>query len=133
MAEIAPLDDWVSEVLTTWGISGRTAFKARLCITEVVTNTIENADANLDDDIAVTLSRVAGNLQIEIVDRSQPFDPGAYILPAVPSSLDAIDGGGNGLRLFQAYARNIHYETDGRLNRLQICVPCEHARDARSS
>lgn len=122
-AQIPVLDDWIEGVMAAWGASQRTAFAARLCVAEIVTNTIEHGGVRRDGDIAVTLRRDDGGVDIEIADTGRAFDPTAAALAPLPSSVETAEAGGLGIRLVRTYARDITYRSDDTGNRLRLRIP----------
>jgi len=123
--EIGALDCWIEAVGARWGASRRTVFRARLCVADLAANVLEHgvAKANAGPDrITVTLDRCADGIKIEFVDTRGPFDPTRAVAAAPAASLESADPRGRGLRLLQAYARDLAYSRDGARNRVTFRI-----------
>jgi len=123
--EIGALDCWIEAVGARWGASARTVVGARLCVAELAANVLEHGVAKADagpDRITVTLGRCADGIKIEFVDTRGPFDPTRAVAAAPAASLESADPRGRGLRLLQAYARDLAYSRDGARNRVTFRI-----------
>jgi len=123
--EISALDCWIEAVGARWGACARTVFGARLCVAELAANALEHAVANADgvpDHITVALDRCADGIKVEFIDTRGPFDPTREVAGAPAVNLESADPRGRGLRLLQAYARDLAYRRDGLWNRVTFRI-----------
>jgi anti-sigma regulatory factor (Ser/Thr protein kinase) len=123
--EIGALDCWIEAVGVRWGASARSVFGARLCVAELAANVLEHGIAKADggpDHITVTLDRCDDEIKIEFVDTRGPFDPTRQVAAAPAANLESVDPRGRGLRLLQAYARDLSYSRDGTRNRVTFRI-----------
>ena len=103
---VTAIDTWVEQIGSNWSLSERTVFGARLCIAELAANVLEHgATRSKDDQITITIDRMNDGIEVEFLDSCERFDP------TVPRSLPAESdtGGGHGLLLLRAYARDLSY------------------------
>ena len=94
---------------------------ARLCIIveELITNLCEHGICDSEREIGLELSLRDAALTLVIEDNGSPFDPRlAGSETAVPER-----GGGAGLRLVNAWAEIVSYETRNGRNRLELLLP----------
>ncbi len=103
-----------------------------LCLTELVTNVISYAyptDETRQESRRVTVyyTFMTAELRFEIVDQGIAFDPASYVPPALPTSLEAAEIGGRGLRLVHQYVGSMHYRREGRDNHLELSFPMQAA------
>jgi anti-sigma regulatory factor (Ser/Thr protein kinase) len=123
--EISALDCWVEAVGVRLGASALSVTGARLCVAELASNVLEHGIAKTDavpDHITVTLDRCVDGIKIEFVDTRSPFDPTRQVAAAPAASLESADPRGRGLRLLQAYARDLSYSRDGTRNRVTFRI-----------
>jgi anti-sigma regulatory factor (Ser/Thr protein kinase) len=127
--EISAVDTWIEEVGNRWGLDERTAFGARLCVAEIATNVLEHGGSSAQPaEIAVTLRRRGGGLDVDIADSGRPFDPTTKPDTALPETLEEAAIGGLGLRLVRAYASEIAYHHDGVRNHHRLHLPATASR-----
>jgi anti-sigma regulatory factor (Ser/Thr protein kinase) len=120
---IGTIDEWVEAVCRAWTIDGRTLFAARLCVSELATNTIEHGvPAAANDTIEVTLSRRGDGVGITLADSRAPFDPTAAPPRTLPTSLEEAEIGGRGILLVRAYAPDLAYRHEGSRNHLSLTI-----------
>ena len=127
--EIGALDCWIEAVGVRLGASAISVFGARLCIAELAANVLEHGIAQADggaDQITVKVDRCDDEIKIEFVDTRGPFDPTREVASAPAASLESLDPRGRGLRLVQAYARDLCYSRDGTCNRVTFSVVSAH-------
>jgi len=123
--EIGALDCWIEAVGARWGASTRSVIGARLCVAELAANVLEHGTAKADggpDHMTVTLDRRDGEITVEFVDTRGAFDPTRPVAAAPAASLESADPRGRGLRLLQAYARDLSYRRDGMRNRVTFKI-----------
>ncbi len=119
---LAEIDSWLEQAGGAWGLPGDVAFRARVCVAEILANLLEHGRSRPDgDDIRITLRPVPPALELEICDSGRPFDPTvrARAAAAAPAS-DML--GGRGLRLLGAYASDMSYWRAGKWNVLSLRV-----------
>lgn len=122
-AEIGAIDDWVAQIGRAWGEGERTVFRARLCIAELAANVLEHAvPKSGSGPIVVTLRHLNDGIGIEFRDSCAPFDPRAQVAATSEASTDSARDGGRGLRLLQAYAKELSHCHDGSGNRVTLKI-----------
>ncbi|MDK3160594.1 ATP-binding protein [Kamptonema cortianum] len=108
LQEIAAACDFVVDAARSAGFDDTALHHCWLAVDEACTNIIEHGYAGSADDsapIEITVRFTAGELVIEIVDRSPAFDPLSQPEPDLQSFLDDINPGGVG--------RILHPQSDG--------------------
>jgi anti-sigma regulatory factor (Ser/Thr protein kinase) len=132
--EISALDCWIEAVGARWAANARTVFGARVCVAELAANVLEHAIPNANgvpDHIIVGLARCAYGIEVEFIDTRGPFDPTRKVAGAPVVNIESINPRGRGLRLLQAYARDLSYSRNGASNRITFrIVSDDRARHA---
>lgn len=101
-------------------LSASATFGLQLCLEEAVSNIIRHGIAPAErPEILVMLAETEDRITAEIEDEGQPFDPGQFNREQRPPSI-AESAGGFGIPLMLRFAATIHYERDGRRNRLTL-------------
>ncbi|WP_430741955.1 ATP-binding protein [Sphingomonas hankyongi] len=100
--------------------------KLAVVVEELVTNLYEHGGLGPDDEVILELALQGGDVVLVLRDSAKPFDPSAgETEQAIPSR-----GGGAGLRLLRAWARQIEYGRSECGNRLEARMPA-HFKPAR--
>jgi anti-sigma regulatory factor (Ser/Thr protein kinase) len=116
---VTAIDCWIESVAAQWGLSERVAFGARLCVAELAANVLEHGvPRSREDQIVIKLDRLRDGIEVEFADSRERFNP--TVAPAPVD--DAVNGGGRGLLLLHANARDLTYVTDDRYNRTRFTV-----------
>jgi serine/threonine-protein kinase RsbW len=108
---VASVDDWVERLASQWGVDGDTAYKARLCISELAANLIMHDDKTPGPTFVVTLVRNGRDASVEFTDNGNPFDPTASTAHE-PSAAGTPRIGGLGLHLIRSYASRVVYKRE---------------------
>lgn len=118
LQEIAAACDFVVDAARSAGFDDTALHHCRLAVDEACTNIIEHGYAGSADDsapIEITVRFTAGELVIEIVDRSPAFDPLSQPEPDLQSFLDDINPGGWGVFFIRKVMDRVEYHhADGR-------------------
>jgi anti-sigma regulatory factor (Ser/Thr protein kinase) len=116
---VTAIDTWVEQIGSNWGLSERTVFGARLCLAELAANVLEHGTTrSKDDQITITIDRMTDGIEVEFLDSCERFDPTAP--QSLPEESDS--GGGRGLLLLRAYARDLSYVADPCYNRTNFKI-----------
>jgi len=121
LAAMAPLTAWVDKLAERHGFSRKVAFAARLCLEEAISNAIRHGyHEQAGSEVRVRFSGgEAGHAVFTVDDDAPPFDPLAQAeRPAIGP--DAVELGGQGIRLMRAFAASLRYEATATGNRLRI-------------
>ena len=99
---------------------------ARLCIVieELLANLYDHSGLTEADEVGLALACDPDGISVSITDPGRPFDPRS----ARPTAESAQRGGGAGIRLVQAWADLISYDSSPNGNRLELLLP--HKRDS---
>jgi serine/threonine-protein kinase RsbW len=119
---LADIDGWIEHAASAWRLPEEVAFRARVCVAEVLANLLQHGRARQDgDDIQITLRPCPPALDVEIADSGRPFDPTACAVAAAAAPASEVLGG-RGLRLLGAYASGMSYRRSNRWNILSLRV-----------
>jgi serine/threonine-protein kinase RsbW len=112
---IAEREDWPPKV----------SFGLVLSLDEALTNVVSyaftagTADGNAPA-VTLTLRREGSDLQLEIVDNGQPYDPTLVTPPPIATDLDEAEIGGHGVRLIRHYIKGLAYRHEQGQNHLAL-------------
>ena len=113
------MNDWLGEVFGAMDAPETTAQAAKLCLNELVANTIlYGYPGGEEGRIEVTVDYADGALHVTIADDGIPFDPLAAPEAAPMTGLEDARIGGFGIKLFRESSRSARYERSGGRNRL---------------
>jgi anti-sigma regulatory factor (Ser/Thr protein kinase) len=125
--ELERLSRWIANLSEAHHLLPRLASHVELCLTEIVTNIISHAYAQITpptDAVIVSFARQNAQVVVQVEDGGVAFDPVAHVLTALPISLDDARIGGNGLRLVRQLADRLDYRREGAVNRLTMVFLC---------
>src|SRR5262245_21485405 len=108
---IVEIDNWIEDAGKRWGIDERTVFRARICMSELVSNAVEHGHASPESAIDLELRHRPPGLEIELSDAGNAFDP---VTATVTTNSEYL--GGRGLLLVRSYAKTISYRRNGSRN-----------------
>lgn len=115
------LNDWYADQIARHGIAEPLAGNMKLCLNELVTNTVSYGFADTPAPrLSVTLVAQDGALQAEIVDNGTPFDPLAAEPAAPMDGIDTLQIGGFGIKLVRETASDLSYAREAGENRLTV-------------
>lgn len=124
---ITAMDTWVEQIASRLGLSEKAAFSARLCIAELAANVLEHGVVrSRDDHMILAIDRVCDGIEVEFLDTRESFDPTV----TQPSAQPRANGGGRGLALVRAYARDLTYVAAADYNRTTFKVTSVEALSA---
>jgi serine phosphatase RsbU (regulator of sigma subunit)/anti-sigma regulatory factor (Ser/Thr protein kinase) len=113
--------DLVRELGAESGMDEDDLFRADLCLTEALTNSIVHGGKDAQSPETEIVCEVAGNwLRCRISDSGEPFDPASAEPPPLPTSLAA--EGGAGIRLLHRFAEECQYERRAGRNVLTFVI-----------
>jgi len=119
---------WLEHFADAHALPAQVVFRLDLVLTEAVTNVLDHAyPAN-----AMGLIELIGNvgeeeIQIDLIDDGQPFDPVALAPIVLPKSLDDATPGGLGVHLIRRYTSRLEYRREGARNKLRLWLPIQPA------
>jgi len=114
--ELRRLYAWLHEILGD-NVPEDTLFALDLGLHEAVANAMTHG---FPHTIVVTLRHLEDRVEIEIEDDGIPFDPAAVSPPPLPSRLEDVVPGGNGIRLMRRFLDGISYERSPGRNHLVL-------------
>jgi anti-sigma regulatory factor (Ser/Thr protein kinase) len=119
LSEVARLNDWLAGLFAAGGIPESAAQAAKLCLNELVANTIlygypDGRAGRID----VSLAPAEGALRVTIEDDGIAFDPLAAPEARPMTGLDDARIGGFGIKLFRESSHSAGYTRSGGRNRL---------------
>ena len=92
-----------------------------LCVEEVLSNVIRHGlRGEGEDEVWVRADLAAGEIEIQIEDNGEPFDPLSYPTPRLDVPLQQRRTGGLGIHLVRQLMDRISYERSGGRNRLSM-------------
>jgi anti-sigma regulatory factor (Ser/Thr protein kinase) len=123
IGELEHLNQWLESLFERDRLPSQLSFRVDLCLTEIVTNVISYGYATGQaplEAVTVRYCLTPTELVCEVVDRGVAFDPTTYVSTPLPTSLDAAEVGGQGLRLVHQYVGSMHYQRDDQGNLLEL-------------
>lgn len=115
------MNAWLGEVFARERIPDAAAQAARLCLNELVANTVlYGYPEGQDGRIAVTVEPRGDGLSIVIEDDGIAFDPLSAPEALPMTGIDDARIGGFGIKLFRESSREARYERSGGRNRLSF-------------
>ena len=126
---VARAVQWIEGIARRDGWPARSAFALTLCLDEALTNIVSYAFDPPARAPAVRLfcRRAGPNIELELRDNGQPYDPTAAKPAPLASSLDEASIGGHGVRLMRHYLQSFAYRREGNCNCLTMTVVSRHA------
>jgi len=125
LESLAPLAQAVEGFLERESLPSKLAFQLNLVLDELLTNTINYGFENdgrppAERHIAVRLWREGEDLVMVLEDDAAAFNPLDAPPPDLDKSLEERRIGGLGIHLVRNVMDQLHYERDGRMNRLTL-------------
>ena len=122
LSEIARVPPWLESLAALHAIPSRTQFAMDLCLEEVLSNIIRHGyGGESSHEIVIRYqNRRNGFFALIVEDGAPLFNPLTVPSPPVPSTLEDISGGGQGIRLLKQSADAIEHEPMSNGNRLTI-------------
>jgi serine/threonine-protein kinase RsbW len=130
MSEAALLSDWVERIGAAHHLPEATVFAARLCLEELVANTILHGHGgDCDSEITVSFEQLPeGDCRFVMEDHARPFDPAAAPLPPALDSVGEMRVGGQGLRLVREFASRLEHHAQPGGNRVLLTFQLPSSR-----
>ncbi|MCO6449144.1 MAG: ATP-binding protein [Caldilineales bacterium] len=106
---------YVDECCASWHVNADAQFAIRLAVEEAATNIIEHAYNGAGDGLEITCRLDGRDVQVELRDWGQPFDPGNVARPDVTAELAERPIGGLGIHFMQQLMDEVRFsfESDG--------------------
>jgi anti-sigma regulatory factor (Ser/Thr protein kinase) len=127
LTELTRVQPWIDALADQYGFGEDKRFAMHLCVEEALANVVMHGYGNEPGHPIVMRSSVSGNnLLLVIEDRAPafvPVDPGGRGEATAAINLEAIEPGGNGIRLLYRFAGSVAYERLAEGNRLTIGFP----------
>ncbi len=117
---LAPLGDFVKAAAAAAGLDPKAAYRLRLAVVELVTNSVTHgyAESGTTGPVRLTADVTPDALVVTVEDDAPPFDPSAAPPPDdLDRPLEERDIGGLGVYLVLQEVDEYRYERAGRANR----------------
>jgi anti-sigma regulatory factor (Ser/Thr protein kinase) len=98
------------DFLVAGGVTSRSRERVALVLEEALMNLVMHGariGGVRSASFQIRLNEAA--IELKVLDDGLPFDPREQVLPALATSLESAAPGGQGLRLMQRFARELHY------------------------
>ena len=119
LSELGRVNQSLTEFGQRHGLAPKVVHDLNLALEEILTNTISYGYTdNREHEIKVRLSMQPGEVQAEVEDDGQPFDPLAVPEPDTAKSLEERTIGGLGIHLVRKLMDNLEYKRQGERNLL---------------
>jgi anti-sigma regulatory factor (Ser/Thr protein kinase) len=120
--------EWLERFADVHALPAQVVFRLDLVLTEAVTNVLDHAYLDhATGRIELIGSVDEGDVQIDLIDDGQPFDPTARAPVVLPRSLDEATPGGLGIHLIHQYTSRLEYRRDDARNVLRFRLPIQPA------
>lgn len=120
LSDLAQVSPWVAELAAEYAIPPETRFAIELCLEEALSNSVRHGyHSEPGHGLAVEFSCSDSDLIFVVEDSAPPFEP-KKPAAAAPADLDAVEPGGQGIRLMFQFARSVEYERSAGTNRLRL-------------
>jgi anti-sigma regulatory factor (Ser/Thr protein kinase) len=127
LTELSRVEPWIEALADRYGFAENARFAMHLCLEEALANVVLHGYRSEAGHPIVLRASVSGEtLVLTIDDKAPHFAPTEPTPPheaAKPASLEAIEPGGNGIRLLHRFAGSLRYERLPDGNRLTIGFP----------
>ncbi|MGA9063277.1 MAG: ATP-binding protein [Terracidiphilus sp.] len=123
--DLALLWPWIEALAAAYAIPANTQFAIHLCLEEALSNIIRHGYRS-EPNHSITVDcgpAAAHDLIFTVEDQAPPFDPlapSAVEQAPIPSSIDRLQPGGQGIRLLRKFAGSLAYQRLAGGNRLII-------------
>ena len=119
---------WLEHFADDYALPAQVVFRLDLVLTEAVTNVLDHAyQANAMGRIELIGNVGEDEIQIDLIDDGQPFDPTARAPVVLPKSLDEATPGGLGVHLISRYTSRLEYRRQDARNMLRLWLPIQPA------
>jgi serine/threonine-protein kinase RsbW len=121
LPEVGRLNDWLAGVLAGDGLSPAAADACKLCLNELVANTVlYGYPDGKEGRIVVSVDRQGEAFAVLLEDDGIAFDPLSAPEARPMQGLEDARIGGFGIKLFRESSREARYERSGGRNRLSF-------------
>ena len=119
--QLPDLENWVEQLALEFLLPPPLVQRIDICLTELVSNVISYGYPNGGlGTVRIRFWRQPEQIVIRIDDDATSFDPTAYVLPGLPSSLADATSGGRGIRLVRHFTDELHHVTAAAGNQLTL-------------
>lgn len=127
ISELARIPPWIEHLAAMHAIPVETQFAMNLCLEEALSNIVRHGYADAPGHIISIryLMPRSGVFRFVLADEAPHFNPVEAVLPPIPSSLDNLQVGGQGIRLMRQFADSLKYEAAPKGNRLCLTFIAE--------
>ena len=120
-AELEKLGTWLRAFAGEHGLFEVDIHAVELVLEELLLNVIAHGhEDDCEHFIAMRLSAIGADLQIEVEDDGRAFDPADAPLPDLDASVETRTFGGLGLHLVRSFVDELSYCRSGELNLLTL-------------
>lgn len=126
LEDLALVWPWVEALAVRYSVPADTQFAIQLCLEEALSNVIRHGyHGQPNHSIAIECAPAAGELVFTVEDQAPPFDPFAAAPATVPTSIQELEPGGQGIRLMRKFASRLDYQQlpDGNRLTLAFAIP----------
>jgi len=119
--QLPDLQHWVEKLALEFLLPPPLVQRIDICLTELVSNVICYGYPNGEPGtVRICFWHQPEQIVIRIDDDATSFDPTAYVLPGLPSSLADATPGGRGIRLVRHFTDELHHVTGPAGNQLTL-------------
>jgi len=120
LADLSRVSPWVGELAAAYSIADRTRFAIEVCLEEVLSNIVRHGYAGeAGHGMTVDFVNAGGKMKFVVEDHAEPFEP-TRPDDVIPTDLEVIEAGGEGLRLLYRFAGSVEYERLANGNRVTL-------------
>ena len=109
MEQLAGIHDFVDQAAADLGLGEDDTFACRLAADEAAANAFEHAYAGRPGKVEVSISCVSHDIQLEVRNWGQPFDPAAIAEPSIDRPLEERQVGGLGIFLMRKFMDEVSF------------------------
>ena len=118
---IAATSDWLQGLAREFNLTHEDLYRIDLCLAELVTNVVSYAEAQYaDTPLEVHAVIEQQRITLTVIDSAQAFDPRSAQAPAVASTIEKLQVGGQGIHLVREFSDACSYERTNGQNRFQL-------------
>jgi anti-sigma regulatory factor (Ser/Thr protein kinase) len=122
LAELARVNERVTELLAHHGVDESVVYAAQLALEEALSNVIRHGyDDRGPHEITVVVRALPG-VEIQVIDDGREFDPIAAPEPDLDQSLAERRPGGLGIHLLRSFVSEMRYERIADRNALSMHI-----------
>lgn len=108
--DLASIRDFVESSAIELGANEEQAGELVMAVHEAATNIVDHGYLNGQGWISVSISKEPGQLVVQVLDRSPPFDPSSFPTPDISLPLEERPCGGLGIHMIRSFTDEVHYK-----------------------